>query len=319
MLTEIEKLSPYIGNTPLRELTDPCKNCYAKLEYNNLSGSSKDRAAYNMIHEAIKDGRINRESTVIASSSGNMAIAIATICKIIKIKFIPVIDPNINKVYEDLLKMISYKVEKVTKRDDTGGFLLTRIKRVSQMCSEIANSFCADQYCDPNNYKGYYGLANELVNSLKKLDLIFLAVSSGGTIAGVSKIVKSSLPNMKIIGVDIEGSVIFGQNPGRRYISGIGSSQRSPIMDMAIIDDVVLVSQNEVIEGCSALLNEQVIFAGASSGAVYIAAKKYLGKNRSGNKNTAVLVFPDRGFAYLDTIYNKQWQQELMVKIQEPV
>lgn len=319
MLTQLEKLSPFIGNTPLKELNDLNGHFYAKLEYNNFSGSSKDRAAYSIIYNAIKDGRINEDTTVIASSSGNMAIAVAMICKIIKINFIPVIDPNINKDYEVLLNLISQKVVKVNKRDETGGFLLTRISAVNDMCSKIKNSFYADQYCDPNNYKGYYGLGHEIISSLKELDYIFIAVSSSGSITGISRIIKAENPNVKIIGVDVKGSVIFSHFPEKRYISGIGSSQISPIMENAIIDDFVLISQIDVIKGCHDLLNEQLIFAGASSGAVYTAAKRYFSDNRLAESDTAVLIFPDKGSAYLDTIYNKEWEKELCMKLKQPV
>lgn len=316
MLAKLEQLSRFIGNTPLKDLEFEGADMFAKLEYNNFSGSSKDRAAYSIIYGGIKSGKINQDTTVIASSSGKLAIVVASICRMLKIKFIPVIDPNINNDYEVLLNLLSYKVVKVTERDNTGGYLLTRIDTVNEMCAATRNSFCADQYGDPNNYKGYFAMGNEILSAFDKLDYVFVAVSSSGAITGISRSIKEKRPGVKVIGVDVEGSVIFGQPPQKRYISGIGASQVPPIMKHASIDDVVFVSQVDVVNGCLQLLNEQVIFAGASSGAVYFAAKQYLQEKALITKPVALLIFPDKGSAYLDTIYNEEWAQKLKANTQ---
>jgi 2,3-diaminopropionate biosynthesis protein SbnA len=318
MLNELETYSRFIGNTPLKDFRFERANLFAKLEFNNFSGSSKDRAGFSMIYNAVKEGRIDRSTTVIASSSGNLAIAIASICRFIGIKFIPVIDPNINKDYEMLLNLISYKTVKVTKRDNTGGYLLTRVEKVDELCREIRNSFCADQYRDPNNYRGYYSLADELMESLPKTDMIFIAVSSGGAITGVSRALKAKNSAIRIIGVDVVGSVIFGQMPETRYVSGIGSSMVPPILENAIIDDVLFVSQIDIIKGCKELLSEQLVFGGASCGAVYLGAKRYLEGLHLSYKPTAIMILPDKGFAYMDTIYNKDWEWELEEKLRQP-
>lgn len=315
MLKELEKLSAFIGNTPLMPLRNEAVELFAKLEYNNFSGSSKDRAGYSIIYNGIKGGLINADTTIIASSSGNLAIAIASICKILHLKFVPVIDPNINKAYESLLNLISYKVVKVTERDHTGGYLLTRIQTVDRLFAETTNAFIADQYNDSNNYKGYYGLADEILLSFDRLDYIFIAVSSSGAITGLSKSIKEKRPDIKIIGVDVEGSAIFNNSPVKRYISGIGASQVPPIIAQALIDDVVVLSQLRIIKGCFELLDEQAIFAGASSGAVYLAAKEYSTSLSGVLKPISLLIFPDKGHSYLDTIYNKEWGNQLAAKL----
>ncbi|PSL45612.1 cysteine synthase A [Chitinophaga niastensis] len=315
MLKQLEKLAAFIGNTPLMELKNKDTRLFAKLEYNNFSGSSKDRAGFSIIYNGIKSGRINEQTTIIASSSGNLAIAVASISKMLGLKFIPVIDPNINSAYESLLNLLSYRVVKVTDRDKTGGYLLTRIETVNNLHKTIENSFIADQYGDPNNYKGYYGLTEEIIKSFDHLDYIFVAVSSSGAITGISKSIKKKRPDIKIIGVDVEGSVIFNAPPVKRYISGIGASQVPPIIENALIDDVVIVSQTDIIKGCFELLNEQVIFAGASSGAVYLAAKNYFKDTQHITVPTSLLIFPDKGHTYLDTIYNQEWGEQLAAKL----
>ncbi|MCW3467117.1 pyridoxal-phosphate dependent enzyme [Chitinophaga nivalis] len=317
MLEELSKLSAFIGNTPLIRLNNEKNNLFAKLEYNNFSGSSKDRAAYSIIYHGIKSGAINEQTTIIASSSGNFAIAAASICRRLNIKFIPVIDPNINHSYELLLNMLAYKVVKVTERDYTGGYLLTRIDTVNSLHASTENSFIADQYADPNNFKGYYNLSKEVLQVFDRLDYIFIAVSSSGAITGISKSIKQERPDVKIVGVDVEGSVIFNQPPMKRFISGIGASKVPPIIEHAIIDDVVIVSQADIIKGSFELLHDQAIFAGASSGAVYLAAKNYSFPDELEGNANSLLIFPDKGHTYLDTIYNKEWGIQLSQKLQE--
>lgn len=317
MLNELNKIGKLIGNTPIMPLRFRNAILQAKLEYNNFSGSSKDRAAFSVVYHAMKARQINRQTTVVTSSSGNFAIAMGTICKYLKVKFIPVVDPNINRSYENYLRIISHKVVKVDEMDSTGGYLLTRIAKVKEMCLDLEGAFNADQYCDPNNYRGYFGLGGEILHSVADLDYIFIAVSSGGAITGISRYVKEHAARVRIIGVDVQGSVIFGQPPERRYISGIGSSMVPPILKEAIIDEVVHLSQTDIVKGCHQLLEEQLIFGGASSGAVYLAAKRYFDSKKSIIKPRAVLIFPDRGFAYLDTVYNSSWEQTLAFRNQK--
>ncbi|WP_254563168.1 pyridoxal-phosphate dependent enzyme [Dyadobacter diqingensis] len=311
MLERLKRLSKFIGNTPLKELDTHNIDLFAKLEYTNFSGSSKDRAAYSILYNAIENNNIDEGTTVIASSSGNLAISLSFLCKYLQIKFIPVIDLNVNADNEGLLRLVSSRVVKVDVKDELGGYLLNRIKTVEKLCREIDNSFCADQYGDENNYKGYFKLAEEVYNVFgAELDYVFVAVSSSGAITGISRYLKTVVPEVQIIGVDVEGSVIFGKEPARRLISGIGASKRPPIIDNAIIDDVMYISEPDIIKGCKALLDEQVIFAGASSGAVYQASRKYFENRSFSQKPKVLLIFPDRGHTYLDTVYNAGWTSQ---------
>src|ERR1041385_1645226 len=118
MISELEELSLLIGNTPVISLKHPDIDLFAKLEMMNPFGSVKDRAALSVVFEAVKEGRIDRNTTVIESSSGNMAVALASICKKLRLNFIPVIDPNVNPQTEALLRVLCNKVIKVTVRDE---------------------------------------------------------------------------------------------------------------------------------------------------------------------------------------------------------
>ncbi|PWV46101.1 2,3-diaminopropionate biosynthesis protein SbnA [Chitinophaga sp. S165] len=308
MFDKLEKIKYLIGNTPVHTVEVMNITLGIKLEYFNLFGSIKDRPAFNIIYEAVKSGRIGQDTTIIESSSGNFAIALANICHYLGLKFIPVVDPNINKDYLQLLKVLCSEVIMVTDRDATGGYLLTRIRMVESLCSKHPDSFWTNQYNNPHNYLCYYdSLGRELLNQLEGLTHVFIAVSTGGTLAGLSKRIKEEKPSVEIVAVDIEGSVIFNQPPKSRYISGLGSSMVPPLLSHAQYDKVLHVTHEEIIDGCRALYNDTHIFAGGSSGAVYQGIRQYFSTHASSHECVVAMCCPDRGNAYMDTLYNNEW------------
>lgn len=307
-LNELESL---IGNTPLYKFN--CQgNVYAKLEYNNLMGSIKDRPAFYILKNAIANGLINNDSTIIESTSGNFGIALAGICKRLGLKFIPVIDPNITLEKASILTMLSHKVVRVEERDKTGGYLLNRIKEVKRLLKIIPGSFNPNQYENEDNYLSYYHtLGPEICAKFSQLNHVFIAVSSGGTIIGLSLKLKEKYPGIKIIAVDVEGSLIFDNKPKSRSISGLGSSMRTALINKALIDDVIILSQWDIVKGCHALLNEQGILGGASSGAAFRAMNVYNDKyNINTDTNTSLLIIPDSGNTYVNSIYNEEWVEK---------
>jgi N-(2-amino-2-carboxyethyl)-L-glutamate synthase len=320
LLKKLESIQGLIGHTGMKKLNMDNVDVYAKLEYTNLFGSVKDRAAYYIVSEAIKNGRLTKDHFIVESSSGNFAIALMGICNVLGLKFVPVIDPNINEEYEKILRL-GCNVVKVTEPDETGGYLLTRIKKVKELLKKNKNAFWTDQYSNVNNYLGYYySLGPEIGATLGKLDYMFLGVSSGGTITGVSRRLKEIYPGVKIIAVDIEGSVIFSDNAQKRYISGIGASKKSDILRHALIDEVVLVSHANIIQGCRELLSEQAVFAGASSGASYYAIKNYFkGQMYFPHRPVAAFICPDKGNAYLNNVYDDSWVIKTTALLQREV
>ena len=155
-------------------------------------------------------------------------------------------------------------------------------------------------------------LGQEISNSLDRVDYLFLGVSSGGTITGVSNKIKETFPGVKIIAVDIVGSVIFGNPPKKRFIPGIGSSMVPDILQQAKIDDIVMMDESTTIDMCRELLHQHFIFAGGSSGSVYGAVKKYFKKHPPTKEVNVAVMFPDRGDRYVNTIYNDGWCQKVL-------
>ena len=136
LTTRLDRLRKSLRPTPHVRLAMEGLDLFAKLEYVNPIGSIKDRAAYWILKRAAERGDIDDETTVIESSSGNFACALAAFTNLIGLRFIPVIDPNISDTYESFLRRICPEVVKVQERDDTGGFLKTRLQMVG--CSSVA-------------------------------------------------------------------------------------------------------------------------------------------------------------------------------------
>lgn len=304
-----DNILDYVGNTPIIKVSNKYnKNIefYAKLEGYNPNGSVKDRAAAQILKILFSKGIINNKTTIIESSSGNYGISLASYCKRLNLKFICVIDPKIQLENEELLKGLGTEIIKVNEVDNAGGYLNTRIKKINEMLAENPNLYWINQYKNYDNAMAYASIGKEILDKLNP-DYIFLGVSSGSTITGVSIYIKNHSAKTKIIAVDIEGSVVFSQKPKNRFISGIGSSIVPEILKEAKIDDVVIVTEKDSINMCRELLLNNAIFAGGSSGSVYAAVSNYFADKIFDKKPKIVGIFADRGDRYCNTVYNDSW------------
>src|SRR5437660_8860286 len=158
LVTRLEQLGKTLRPTPHVPLAMEHMNLFAKLEYVNPVGSIKDRPAYWILKRAAERREICDETTVIESSSGNFASALAAFTRLVGLRFIPVIDPNISGTYESFLRRICSTVVKVEERDDTGGFLKTRLQMVKHLCATIPNAYWTNQYANPDAVEAHYEL-----------------------------------------------------------------------------------------------------------------------------------------------------------------
>lgn len=305
-----------VGNTPLISIKmEEFRNInlFVKLEAYNPTGSVKDRAASYILRKLLESGSIDQATTIIESTSGNFGVALSAYCRYYGLQFIAVVDPNITTMNEMLIRSNGAKIVKVTQPDKHGGFLLTRIQKVKELISAIENSYWINQYENPLNAGAYYhSLGKEICFQVDQIDFVFLGVSSGGTIAGVSKKIKENFSTVKVVAVDVEGSVIFGQPSKKRYIPGIGSSMVPGILKDAEIDEVVITDELASISACYELLERHSFFVGGSSGSVLAGIKKFFTENNVSGPANVVAVFPDRGERYYDTIYNKEWCDKII-------
>jgi len=303
-----------IGHTPLVSLRRIFKETsfrlYAKLEGCNPGGSVKDRAALSILRRAIEAGEINRDTVVIESSSGNMGIGLAQACAYFGLRFICVVDPKATSQNIDIMRAYGAEVDLVTIPDARSGeFLQARIQRVQTLARSISNSFWPNQYGNLYNPIAHHQTMREIATELEgKVDLLICATSTCGTLRGCAEYLKRNRLKSRIIAVDAIGSVIFGGQQGKRLIPGHGAAVRPPLCQSELADDIVYVSDLECIVGCRTLVQKEGILAGGSSGAAVMAVSKYMDRIPAGAN--CVMIFPDRGERYLNTIYSDAWVVE---------
>ncbi len=244
LLAKLTDLTRALRETPIVKLDVEGMNLFAKLEGHNPIGSLKDRPALWILRNAALRGEIDEGTTLVESSSGNFASAVAFIAHAVGLDFIPVIDPNISSSYEAFLRQICSDVVKVTERDEVGGYLQARLRKVEDLCRATENAFWTNQYGNLDAIDAHRRFTGEeICAQLDQLDYVFIGVSTGATIAGVSQRLKERFPRVRVVAVDAEGSVIFGGPSKRRYIPGLGASVRSRLLEGALIDEVVIVPE----------------------------------------------------------------------------
>ena len=311
-----------IGNTPLVVLDRlyPASSSvfYAKLEMLNPGGSTKDRTAALMVSRAVESGEIDHDSTVIESSSGNMAVGLALVCRYLDVRLVVVTDPKINQRILDLLSAYGAQIERVTEADANGNYLEKRLERVRQLRDSIPNSYWPNQYSNDLNPQAHYQTMEEIVDRCPAPpDYILAATSTCGTIMGCARYVREHNLNTKVVAVDAVGSVIFGSSTGQRLIPGHGAGRKSELLDESYIDHVFHMSDRECVIGCRRLLQRESILAGGSSGAVVMAAERL--QSLIPDHSSCVLIFSDSGERYLDTIYRDAWVAATLGSVQTSI
>lgn len=300
-----------IGNTPLvrlrRVLKDSPFALYAKLESLNPGGSVKDRPAINIIKQAMKTGAIRPGTVVVESSSGNMGIGLAQACAYFGLRFICVVDPKATAQNICLLKLYGAEIDMVQKPDPlTGEYLQARINRVHELIDSTENSFWPNQYANVYNSLSHHQTMHEIATVLGgEVDFLFCATSTCGTMRGCAEYIKAHNLNTQLFAVDAIGSVIFGSEKKKRLIPGHGAGVIPGLFQEDLASNCIHVSDLDCVIGCRRLVRQEAILAGGSSGAALMAVERVMHLIPSGS--TCVVIFPDRGERYLDTIYSDEW------------
>ena len=312
-----------IGRTPLVRLRRLYADCdfrvFAKLESFNPGGSLKDRPAHNVIRKALSQGLITPGGTIVESSSGNMGIGLAQVCAFYNLRFICVIDPKTTAQNINILKAYGATVDLVSEPDpNTGEFLQARIARVKELSETIPNSYWPNQYSNFANAEAHFETMREITEALDcDVDYLFCAVSTCGTMSGCANYIRRHGLKTKLWAVDAMGSVLFGGQPAKRLIPGHGASIVPKLCVPHLADRHIRVTDLDCIRGCRDLVSHESILAGGSSGGIVSAVEKVKGDIRRGS--TCVVVLPDRGERYLDTIYSQEWvRKHFGDQFQEP-
>jgi cysteine synthase A len=305
-----------IGNTPLVELKSLIPGfearIFAKMERFNPGGSIKDRTALSMLLGKIRSGELDPDkSVVIESSSGNLAIGLAQICRYFRIRFICVVDAKTADQNIAILRAYEASIEVVTEPDPvTGEYLQERLRRVRELVATTPHAFWPNQYVNLLNPWAHETTMREIADALgERVDYLFCATSTTGTLRGCASYLRQRRLPTTIVAVDAVGSALFGsKSTGSRLIPGHGASVRPELFEPSVADQVVHVTDLECVIGCRRLVTREAILAGGSSGAAVAALEKLSPAIIAGAN--CVLIFPDGGDRYLDTIYSDSWVRE---------
>ncbi len=294
-----------IGRTPLMELAniekklDLKSKIFAKLEYFNPTGSSKDRAAKEMIDEAERLGLINSRSVIIEPTSGNTGIGIASIGASRGYKVIIVMPETMSLERQKLMK--AYGAELVLTQGDKG--MSGAIEKAEELAKEIPDSFIPSQFDNPANAQAHRkNTGVEIYDDTDgNIDIFVAAVGTGGTITGVGEYLKSKNKNIKVIAVEPSASpVLSGGSAGRHGIQGIGAGFVPSVLNTEIYDEIITVTDKEAYLYGNLLGKTEGVLVGISSGAALAAAIEAAKREENFGKNIVVL-FPDTGERYLST------------------
>jgi len=297
-----------IGNTPLITLTKVLKDLHfqlhAKLESFNPAGSMKDRPALSIIKHGFETGAIGPETVIIESSSGNMGIGLAQACAYYGLRFICVVDAKTTVQNIKILQAYGAEVDVVTESDPaTGEYLHARIKRVRTLLNIVEGSFWPNQYANIYNPIAHHQTMREIVSVLgEEIDYIFCAVSTCGTIRGCSEYIRQHQLRTKVFAVDAVGSVIGGGPSVKRLLPGHGAAIRPQLYRADMAEECIQITDLESVVGCRRLAQQEAILAGGSSGAVLMAVERI--RDSIPEDAVCVVILPDRGERYLDTIYS---------------
>ncbi|MUK29130.1 2,3-diaminopropionate biosynthesis protein SbnA [Aliivibrio fischeri] len=280
-------------------------NLFLKLEGFSIGGSIKIKPALKMINRLEVSGVITPLSTVIESSSGNLGVALSIICASKGYPFTCVADPNISEISEKLIKAYGGNVIKVQDKDSNGGYLTSRINRIRDMCKENPLLVWTNQYENIDNIEAHYlSTGASIIEQFPEIDYLFIGAGTTGTLCGVSKHLYQHNPKIKIIAVDSVGSVTFDGNAGKRVIPGLGASKVPPISKLAQYDELIRIDESETVNMCLKMAKKGLMLGG-SSGTVLAAIDRY--KEQIPEGSTVVVISPDFGERYLNSIYDEEW------------
>ena len=294
-----------IGRTPLLELTRIEKETgakariLAKLEYFNPAGSVKDRIAKAMLDEAEAGGKLKPGSTIIEPTSGNTGIGLASVAAARGYRIIITMPETMSVERRQLMK--AYGAELVLTEGAKG--MKGAIAKAEELAKEIPDSFIPGQFVNPANPAAHRSTTGPEIwtDTDGAVDIFVAGVGTGGTITGVGQYLKKQNPAVKVVAVEPKDSPVLSEGrSGAHKIQGIGAGFVPEVLDTAVYDEIIPVSNEDAFAAGRLVGRREGILVGISSGAALHAAIQ-LAKRPENAGKTIVALFPDTGDRYLST------------------
>ncbi len=296
-------ISSTIGSTPLVRLNRICDNIeaeiFAKLEFFNPLGSVKDRIAASMIRAAEDEGLIDPNTLIVEPTSGNTGIALAFVCAEKGYRVCLAMPETMSMERRKLLKHLGADLVLTPGPDGMKG----AIKKAEEICAASTNAFMPNQFKNPANPAIHRDTTAEEIwrDTSGQVDMVVSGVGTGGTITGISQVIKKRKSSFRSIAVEpIDSPVLSGGSPGPHKIQGIGAGFVPEILDISLIDEIVCVSNEDAIQTARDLAKKEGLLCGISSGAAAWAALNVAARNESRGKKI-VVILPSTGERYLST------------------
>jgi cysteine synthase A len=297
-------ITELIGRTPLVRLNRVARGVpaqiVAKLESQNPAASVKDRIGLSMIEAAEREGLIQPGKTVIVEpTSGNTGIALAFVAAVKGYQCILTMPETMSTERRVVLRVFGAKVVLTEGAKGMRG----AVEKANEIAAEVPNSFIPQQFRNPANPEVHRRTTAEEIwsDTDGKVDALVAGVGTGGTITGVSQVIKPRRPSFQAIAVEPEGSpVLSGGSPGPHKIQGIGPGFVPEVLETKLLDDIITVSNDASLLMARRLAREEGVFCGISSGANVHAALEYARRPANDGK-LVVVIIPSFGERYLNT------------------
>ncbi len=292
-----------IGNTPLVQLNRITEGAQArvvaKLESFNPTSNVKDRIGVAMIVDAESKGLINKNTVIVEPTSGNTGIALAFVCAARGYRLILTMPDTMSVERRQLLSFFGAELVLTPGAEGMPG----AIRKAEQLVAENPGYFLPQQFKNPSNPEVHRVTTAEEIwrDTDGQVDILVSGVGTGGTITGVSEVIKPRKPSFKAIAVEpVDSPVLSGGKPGPHKIQGIGAGFVPDVLNTSVIDEIIKVTNEDAGEITRRLAREEGILAGISSGAAVWAAIK-VAKRPENKGKLIVVVLPDTGERYLST------------------
>jgi cysteine synthase len=257
-----------------------------------------------ILRKALRNGELGPRTVIVETTSGTFGLALAMQAALLDRKLILVSDPVADPRLVGRLTDLGAQVEICPRPDPVGGFQAARLRRVAEIRAGMTDTFCPEQYTNPDNPGSYGVVAEHLDRVLGQIDCVVGPVGSGGSMCGTTSALRAMRPQITAVGVDTHRSMLFGQPDGPRLIRGLGNSLMPGNLDHRVFDEVHWCGAAEAYASTRRLHRAHALFQGPTSGAAYHVGKWWSARNPG---RLTVVMLPDEGYRYQETVYDDRW------------